>query len=196
MTVLTTAVARAPAARRTKSVANVTDEVQEVVPFAVPVGVPVAPFAPYFYSYQQTQAVAAMVHHDEKTEALPTATPESSTLPPTPAPSASIVVEQCAMCHGGQSPKAGLSLENPKTLSIANRLRAVQAVVTGKMPKGAQLSAEELHADSRKLCGVRTGMAKPCSASSSPPTAPCDYGLSSPIRFSRRRTRSVIQQSS
>src|SRR5690606_5811224 len=28
-------------------------EVKLVVPFAVPVGVPVAPFSPYFYGYQQ-----------------------------------------------------------------------------------------------------------------------------------------------
>src|SRR4051812_36542725 len=45
--------AHAHAACRAKNVVNANDEIKVVVPFAVPVGVPVAAFAPYFYGSRQ-----------------------------------------------------------------------------------------------------------------------------------------------
>ncbi|HTQ40331.1 MAG TPA: cytochrome c [Pirellulales bacterium] len=146
---------------------NKGDEIQVVVPFAVPVGVPVAPFAPYFYSYQQVQGRVAGDENptngsmpiSRPINPVPIDIPSAAVSPPasqfspsvagpsSPDPqNSSAAVTHCASCHGGQNPKANLSLEHPETLSPTDRLKAVRAVITGRMPKGSQISTEEIHA--------------------------------------------------
>jgi mono/diheme cytochrome c family protein len=142
-----------------KTVVKTSDEIQVVVPFAVPVGVPVAPFAPYFYSYQQVQErdarcdnfsfdPAPMPHQNNApTSDSPPTNPSSNTVPKPLNPQApSVIVAHCAVCHGGQNPKANFSLEHPETLSAADRLKAIQAVISGRMPKGNPLSPDEVRA--------------------------------------------------
>jgi mono/diheme cytochrome c family protein len=170
--ILTPSFSPASAACRTKTVAKSSDEIEVVVPFAVPVGVPVAPFAPYFYSYQQTLAAPQTGYYQGRIGASGPMTPDDKTPPPdvtppipqspssypqassVPPPPSSHVAMHCAACHGGQTPKAGLSLEHPETLNITDRLNAVHAVVTGRMPKGSRLSAEELQAVLAELATV------------------------------------------
>ncbi|HEY2827641.1 MAG TPA: cytochrome c [Pirellulales bacterium] len=157
----------ASAACRSKYVFNNSDEIKVIVPFAVPVGVPVAPFAPYFYSFQQSQSSAARYQSqiDPTTCALPKenvapdSSPSDSQFPSsdprssTPSP-LSIVAAKCANCHGGPTPKAGLSLEQPESLNTADRIRAIHAVVTGQMPKGKRLLPDELQAVTTELSTV------------------------------------------
>jgi mono/diheme cytochrome c family protein len=170
----------ASAGCRTKTVTNSADEIQLVVPFAVPVGVPVAPFAPYFYSYQQTKATSVGAY-DGKSDASrpmppdvdtqkaddpsPSSQYSSPVSPPSPSPMyASLVTTRCVTCHGGPAPKAGLSLENPTAMKTADRLNAIHAVVTGKMPKGAHLAVDELQRVVAELSTVANDEVKSSSA--------------------------------
>ena len=89
-----------------------------ITAFAVPVAVPVAPFAPYWYG------VAEYAHEP------PSPSPRESATKP----QASTIKLRCASCHGAISPKQGLSLIDPTALSADDRLRAIRAVVTGAMP--------------------------------------------------------------
>jgi hypothetical protein len=126
------------AACRAKTIFNSGEEVKVVVPFAVPVGVPVATFAPYFYSYQQFQL---------KTSEPINSQPPSPTLSPSSVPtaeSAPLVSNHCATCHGGLTPKAELSLEHLERLTSAQRVKAIHEVVVGNMPKGGRLTSDEM----------------------------------------------------
>jgi hypothetical protein len=124
-------------------------EIKIIVPFAVPVGVPVAPFAPYFYSYQQFQqptvAVAGVAgEHDcpNGSRAQRGSADPSRSEPPV----ASLLAQRCATCHGGPNPKADLSLEHPDQLSAATRLAAIRAIATGRMLKNKPLTADDSRA--------------------------------------------------
>jgi mono/diheme cytochrome c family protein len=153
---------------QTKVSAQSSGEVQVVIPFAVPVGVPVAPLAPYFYSYQQLQGRAAdyvLPSSQPPAAAAPAAPADAPPMVSAPNPS-SLVVAHCASCHGGQTPKAGLSLQLPSALSPADRLRVIQAVITNRMPKGSQLSSEERNAIIGELSHQS---ALPAAAPASPP---------------------------
>ena len=127
------------AACRTRTVGKTSDELQVAVPFAVPIGVPVAPLAPYFYSYQQIREMSG-------DSGMAAATPQSpaNTVAPISAVPTSVVASHCASCHGGQTPRAGLSLEKIKDLNCGDRLRAIRAVMTGKMPQGESLDPDQL----------------------------------------------------
>jgi hypothetical protein len=107
------------------------------VPFAVPVAVPVAVASPYFYSYSQfaTEGRGARIEGREyESAALSSHVPRSS----------SLVATHCATCHGGASPAAQLSLERVDRLSLADRLAAIRAVLSRRMPKGAKLDDDQL----------------------------------------------------
>jgi hypothetical protein len=121
---------RAPAARIVSSCTTTTTRTLDraansnlvITAFAVPVAVPVAPFAPYWYG------ITDFVHE-----------------PPTPSlrgsatnPQASTINLRCATCHGATSPKQGLSLIDPTALSADDRLRTIRAVVTGAMPPATE----------------------------------------------------------
>jgi mono/diheme cytochrome c family protein len=96
-----------------------------VTTFAVPVAVPVAPFASYWYS----------VSDYRDTSSLPRSTPQPTAPEALPRESLhSLITQRCASCHGRTSPKQGLSLVDPLSLSEHDRLRAIRAVLTGQMP--------------------------------------------------------------
>jgi mono/diheme cytochrome c family protein len=139
-------------------------EIKLIIPFAVPVGVPVAPFAPYFYSYQAGQgreasgeARATVQGREARDEGRVEEYPSTATMtnaPPSPhaarlSPlerSSPLVAAHCAACHGGAAPKANVSFESIEQLSIDNRWKAIRAIVSGRMPKGEQLSPDEIRA--------------------------------------------------
>jgi len=128
------------------------------VPVAVSVGVPVAVVAPYYYSYQQyapatqpvdVEAIAARVV-EKLRESQPAPKPATAAAAPSPpaeaplAPPASLVSQRCVQCHGGPAPKGSLSLESLATLSCEQKLKAVRAVLSEKMPKtGPRLTPDE-----------------------------------------------------
>jgi hypothetical protein len=100
-----------------------------VTAFAVPVAVPVAPFAPYWYGVAE--------FHDPVSMRVPSSFPRSAwerTAVEAPPRETAIVAHRCGACHGSISPKQGLSLVDPTALSAEDRLRALRAVVTGAMP--------------------------------------------------------------
>ncbi len=164
---LTTATPLLSGACKSASITNTNDQLQVVVPFAVPVGVPVAPFAPYFYSCHkfqpQTTAYGNPVSIAASTPpAIYPKTTSASNASPAPTPSP--IATHCTSCHGGPSPKASLSLEHPESLTESDRLAAIRAVITGLMPKGSALSAEDQRA-------VISALA----SQSNPATAPPDH---------------------
>ena len=127
------------AACRVKDVSNTRDEIRIVVPFAVPVGVPVAAFAPYFYGYRQFQVQAQGLQPLGLPQVQASAPSRSQLVD-------SLVTSHCAACHAGAAPKAGLSLGSIADLSASDRLKAIRAVATGRMPKRETLSADEIRA--------------------------------------------------
>ncbi len=105
-----------------------TSELKIVVPFAIPVGVPVAPLAPYFYSYRETQLATFPNDPPSQSPAAPAESQPDATSP-------SVVELRCATCHGARAPKAGLSLAHLNQLTAADRLRAFALSFPAKCPK-------------------------------------------------------------
>ncbi len=136
------------AACRGKNIVSAGEEVKVVVPFAVPVGVPVAAFAPYFYSYQQFQLKTPEPMPDSPAAPTPPASSNLTTA------AASLVSSRCASCHGGATPKAEFSLEHADRLTAAQRVKAIHEVITGNMPKGSKLSGDEMRAVVNELAAA------------------------------------------
>ena len=57
----------------------------------------------------------------------------------------SLVAKHCASCHGldKSAPKGGLFYDGGHKLDCGPSLKAIQSVMSGKMPKGVQLTPEE-----------------------------------------------------
>jgi len=114
-----------------------------ITAFAVPVAVPVAPLATYWYGVSDYTSAPSW-----RGSASPRTVPEA--LPPelsreaeprsigfhgrVSEPVSSIIAQKCTSCHGRTSPKQGLSLVDPRSLSDHDRLRAIRAVINGDMP--------------------------------------------------------------
>jgi mono/diheme cytochrome c family protein len=136
-----------------------------VTAFAVPVAVPVAPFAPYWYGvadYHYAPSLQGSASQPAAPEALPFASareaePRGSAFPggawERERRERSIIAQRCIACHGRTSPKQGLSLSDPHSLSAADRLRAIRAVVHGEMPPDTEplLTAADREALVREL---------------------------------------------
>lgn len=137
----------ASAACRSSASTNTTDELKILVPFAVPIGLPVATFAPYFYSAAQFQPPRASNPAPTSTDNEPLTTDKSPS-------NSDLVATHCSSCHAGPSPKAGLSLDHPDFLSLTDRLHAIRAVASGQMPKGSQLTENEIRALIQELTSV------------------------------------------
>ncbi len=111
-----------------------------VVPFAVPVAVPVATVNPptVLYSFDALRG-----YQQQPRAKAPESKTEHATLKTTV-----LVIQKCAKCHGGEAPKAGLDLSQATTLTTKQRLAAVARVVSDdpdeRMPKGAALSPAEI----------------------------------------------------
>ena len=128
-----------------------------VVQFAVPVAVPVASYAPYWYATNHAQFApyGAPVSHEasRSSPSSPTATATDSgrdatlsqsqpATKPETAP-VSILQAKCLKCHSGPAAKHELDLSDPAKLSSDLRLNAIRQVVSEKMPQGSKLTAEE-----------------------------------------------------
>ena len=119
-----------------------------ITAFAVPVAVPVATFASYWYGvndYHDTFSLRGPASRRTAHEAPPRETghdavgheavPQGSAFPGRASErERTIVVQKCTSCHGRTSPKQGLSLIDPLSLSAEDRLRSIRAVVSGEMP--------------------------------------------------------------
>ena len=138
--------------------------VQLVVPqFAVPVGVPVAPVAPAFYSYGQfTQSYAGQPASSRAMEDALAERIAAKVLAiiaggsvgvrstATTADAPTIIKQRCIRCHNGPDAKAGLDLD--KSLDVWSReirqeaiLRMLSVDPKRRMPKGGDpLEAEEV----------------------------------------------------
>jgi hypothetical protein len=113
-----------------------------VTAFAVPVAVPVAPFATYWYGVNDYYAPS--LRGSASGRGAPEAQPPELAREAEPRTSAfqgrasererSLIAQRCTSCHGQTSPKQGLSLVDPLSLSDFDRLRAIRAVVNGEMP--------------------------------------------------------------
>ena len=107
-----------------------------VVPFAVPVAVPVTTVnvPTVLYSFD--------AHRGYQQQ------PQAKTSEPKHTATTVLVVQKCAKCHSGEAPKGGLDLTNPSALTTKQRLSAVARVVSDdpdeRMPKGATLSPGEI----------------------------------------------------
>jgi hypothetical protein len=126
-----------------KSVAQ-KNEIKLIIPFAVPLGVPVAPFAPYFYSYQATRFHSAS-KEDAKSPNCGNTSAAVTTHQSPLTPVSPLIATHCAACHGGPSPKGNLSLDQLDKLSPDVRLKGIRAVLSGRMPIGETLAPSEVH---------------------------------------------------
>jgi len=88
----------------------------------------------------QTEAlaekVAALV---EKKLALRAAIRQQQTAEPLPN---SALAQNCAKCHSGDSPKAGLVYDGVHELSCSSITKALRAIASGKMPKGKVIDSQ------------------------------------------------------
>ncbi len=154
--------------------AVVSRQVLVAAPFAVPVAVPVAPFAPYWYGLADFGPVAA--YPARSTPRPPRATPSVSedSAPPNSAdpPRGGWLARKCGQCHGEESPQHDLSLVDPGGLSSATRLAAIREVLSQRMPPPthSRLSEEEIRAVVLELSEPRDkGQATPQAAAPAPP---------------------------
>ncbi len=111
-----------------------------VVPFAVPVAVPVATVQPPTVLYSYTAPHTSYPTQQDETER---SLPDAEALEAT-----TLINQKCAQCHGGEAPKAGLDLSDPSTLNPEQRLKAIARVVSDdadlRMPKSGTLSPGEI----------------------------------------------------
>jgi mono/diheme cytochrome c family protein len=137
------------AACQSKSSTPSLEEPRIIVPFAVPIGLPVATFAPYFYSAAQFQPQTSLVtgysSFVDRTSFTSTRDKGPTTNDQGPE-TRNLIATRCASCHSGPSPKANLSFDNPNSLTLPDRLRAIRAIASGQMPKGTQLTDQEIRA--------------------------------------------------
>jgi mono/diheme cytochrome c family protein len=135
-----------------------------ITAFAVPVAVPVAPFAPYWYGvsdYHDATSLRCYASLRTAVEAMPRDTqreaePRSNAFPRGAwEREASVVQRHCGACHGAVSPEQGVSLVDPSALSAEDRLRAIRAVITGAMPPDTEPKISNADRDSiiRELLG-------------------------------------------
>jgi hypothetical protein len=112
-----------------------------ITAFAVPVAVPVAPFATYWYGvsdYHDTSASRALATKrpvaEPPTRETASDMGSNSVARRAALGTRTLIAQHCTSCHGRTSPKQGLSLVDPLSLSDFDRLRAIRAVVNGEMP--------------------------------------------------------------
>lgn len=113
-------------------------EIKVAAPFAVSLGVPVAPLAPYYYSSRQFQTHASPPPGSFE--------PNAALWPVPRGQSSSALAAHCAACHSGPAPQGNIQLDHPAQLSIDERLAAIRAVAGRRMPQGKRLALDELRA--------------------------------------------------
>lgn len=118
--------------------------VNVVTPFAVPVAVPVAPYSATYYS-NQTQPYTKPLESEEDRilrklarfmlEEQGSGTVKALAEKPT------LFASKCATCHNKNKVDGFRDLN---ALTSDQKLEAIEAVVTERMPKGGKLSPEEV----------------------------------------------------
>lgn len=139
-------VAAAPRQRVVQQEAALT-----VVPFAVPVATPVAVVNPtgVFYAYSPLAATHGASNGDATADVWREfeefrrwkASQTRKTADQQPLAS-SLIARTCLKCHAGSAAKAGFRLDEP--LAAEARLRAIRAVLAGRMPKDKPVSPTEI----------------------------------------------------
>ncbi len=135
--------------------------------YAVPVGIPVANYAPYTYStnagYQdlspvvnELRALRSEIRAGAMNPNLAAAKPQS------------LVAQNCASCHSGGAPKAGLDLSNLEALDDATRLKCVSQILQDKMPKNKPITDPVL---AGKLLNELSSSPKVAAPPAQPPVA-------------------------
>jgi mono/diheme cytochrome c family protein len=128
-----------------------------VVPFAVPVATPVAVLQPggvvYSYSPSNAEEDAKLRAEFEafkrwrltqNTQSLPAADARDGSAGRPAANAMPLVAANCIACHRGEQAKGGVRLDG--LLSSDARLAAIRAVLSGEMPKGKTLAADDVGA--------------------------------------------------
>ncbi len=123
-----------------------------VVPFAVPVAVPVAtvnvPTVLYSFDANRGYQQSHQTHNADRSGFTEPRSRDEGSEHWTSDSRPSAVVLKCAKCHSGEAPKAGLDLSKSAALTTKQRLAAVARVVSDdpeeRMPKGSTLSPTEI----------------------------------------------------
>jgi hypothetical protein len=134
-----TFVAAAPRQRVVQQEAALT-----VVPFAVPVATPVAVINPtgVFYAYSPLAATHGATNGDATSDDWREFEEFRRWKASQSKKASGVVAGTCLKCHSGPAAKAGIRLDEP--LAAEARLKAIRAVLAGRMPKDKPLSASEI----------------------------------------------------
>lgn len=108
-----------------------------VVPFAVPVAVPVQVATPYVY---QHAGIAAAQTDPDYAEFLAWKAERANRVKASAVPQ-SLVQQHCAKCHA-ENADAKASFDMAAPLTADQKLAAIAAVMTGKMPKAKKLDPQ------------------------------------------------------
>lgn len=119
-------------------------QVKVVTPFAVPVAVPVAPYSATYYSNQAKPYTNPPESEEDRILrklARFMLEEQGGTGVKALAEKPTLFASKCASCHTKQKVEGFTDL---KLLSSDQKLEAIEAVVTERMPKGGKLSPEEV----------------------------------------------------
>ena len=131
---------------------------------------------PYWYSVGQNYQIAAIVQETLKAQQLlqnqqqlnysapspqcpdgTCQTPQPQTLPLTAPSPLSLMAKNCQGCHTtNEKAQAAFDMSDLATLTCEQKLAAIAATVDGRMPKGRQLSAQDLGDLIGQLSGAET----------------------------------------
>lgn len=92
-------------------------------------------------------AITARVEYGGTKQAQNTTAPaETPAVPPDASAVGATVAAKCAQCHGlaKSEPAAGLYLDVGHGIDCKQALKSIQAIMSGKMPKGQKLTPQEL----------------------------------------------------
>jgi mono/diheme cytochrome c family protein len=127
-----------------------------VVPFAIPVAVPVATVNPggvyYGYQHQAQQFAPRSLPRSpmpmQQAETVPSRDTSPESAQPTATTTGSLVRQHCAKCHTGEAAKGGLRLDAWTSLGSDQRLKMIRRVLSDdeatRMPKGQTLDPQVL----------------------------------------------------
>lgn len=144
-----------------------------VVPYAVPIGIPVAQVTPAFYSFQ-----GAAQAYRQPAPAQPAADPEwaefqawKANRARAQAATVSALQQNCVKCHS-EGGKGFAAFELPANPTAEQRIHMSQEVLAGRMPKGRKLSADDVGRVLGELLQVEDRPAKAIQQKNVPTAAP------------------------
>ena len=121
-----------------------------IVPFAVPVATPVAVATPYLYQHSGVQAASADPDYQEflAWKAAKANQVKAAVVPQT------LLQQNCVKCHT-ENADAREHFDMSKELTADQKLSAIRAVMTGKMPKAKTLDPQVRADIVAQLSGVK-----------------------------------------